>query len=285
MRIREERRFKRAFKGAVYFDRLLKDHTTFKIGGAVRVWIEPRSADDLKRALEICYEAGIKPFLIGRGSNLLVFDGRVDRAVIRLSAPCFKKVKFSGSYATCGGGGPERFAGIPGTVGGAVMMNAGTARDGICDLLAWIKVIDRRGRASVITREGLKLGYRDSGLSGSIILEAAFKLKKRERKALRREFKGRFKEKVKRQDYTAPNAGSIFKNPKGYKYTSGQMLEMSGLKGLRVGGAEISNKHANFIINTDGATFADVRTLMRKAKRAVKKNFGVSLQTEVKILK
>ncbi len=104
MRIREERRFKRAFKGAVYFDRLLKDHTTFKIGGAVRVWIEPRSADDLKRALEICYEAGIKPFLIGRGSNLLVFDGRVDRAVIRLSAPCFKKVKFSGSYAICGGG-------------------------------------------------------------------------------------------------------------------------------------------------------------------------------------
>jgi UDP-N-acetylmuramate dehydrogenase len=239
--------------------------------------------------------------LIGRGSNLLISDGKIDRAVIRLCAPAFKKIKFTGDSVVCGGGlslrafikrcvdeglaGPEKFAGIPGTVGGSVMMNAGTAENGIGGLLDWVKVMDRKGRVSVIKKSGLKLKYRDSGLTGYIILEAAFKLRRADKRRLRREFKERLKEKLCKQDYTAPNAGSIFKNPEGYKYTSGQMLEMSGLKGLKVGGAQISDKHANFIINRGGATFSDVRSLMRRARSVVKKRFGVSLRPEVEILR
>ncbi|MFH1753129.1 MAG: UDP-N-acetylmuramate dehydrogenase [Candidatus Omnitrophota bacterium] len=301
MKPRAYREFKRSLKGLVCFDRPLRDHTTFKIGGPSRVWIEPRSTEDLKCALKICSKAGIKPLIIGRGSNLLIFDGKIDKVVIRLSAPCFRKIRFSGRSAICGSGcdlsvfikkciekglsGPERFAGIPGTVGGAIMMNAGGQRRGVGALLEWVKVIDRRGSTSVLEGEALKLGYRDSGLSGRVILEAAFKVKNGDRKALRRKFGDRLKEKMQGQDYTAPSAGCIFKNPEGSRYTSGQMLQMSGLKGLRAGGAEISARHANFIINRGEATFSDVRSLIRKAKSAVKKNFGVSLQTEVKIIR
>jgi UDP-N-acetylmuramate dehydrogenase len=295
------RQLQRSVKGVISFDKSLKGHTAFKIGGVPRVWIEPLSLEDLKRALEICSKMNLKPFLIGGGSNLLVFDGKIDRAVIKLSAPSFKKMRFRGRAVTCGSGrnfssfvkscvekglsGPEKFAGIPGTVGGAITMNAGTGRESIGDLIKWVKVVNRKGKISVIERGRLRYGYRYSSLSKYAIVEAEFLLKRSDPRALRKEFKDRLDKKLKNQEYSAPNAGCIFKNPKDARLTSGQMLERCGVKGLRVGGAEVSSRHANFIINRGSASFEDVATLIRKVRRTVKKRFGISLESEIKIIK
>ncbi len=297
-----KRDLNRSVKGGVFFDRSLKNYTTFKIGGAVRVWVEPDGEEDLIRALRILSKEEIKPFLIGKGSNVLAYDGKIDRAVVRLSAPSFRNVKFAKDSVICGAGlslsslisrsagrglsGLERFAGIPGTVGGAIMMNAGSGSYSIGRLIKRVKVIDYKGRGPrILKKRDLIFNYRDSGLSRYVILEAEFTLKKRKREAIRRDYRRILKKKTASQEYKLPNAGCVFKNPMGLKLTSGEAIERSGLKGVRIGGAEVSAKHANFIVNRGGATFSDVASLMELTKKVVKENLGISLKPEIKIIR
>lgn len=292
---------KRSVKGKIYFSRRLEDYTTFKIGGMPRVWIEPSSTGDLKDTARICDKFKIRLFIIGGGSNILVSDGDLDLAVIRLAAPHFKRIKFYEDHVICGSGnslsavikkcvekglsGLERFAGIPGTVGGAIMMNSGTGNNSVLGPIRWVKVLDKRGRTNIISSDRLKPSYRNSGLAGNIILEVCFNLRRRKKAEMRKEFRDRLNRKIMTQEYAYPSAGCVFTNPAGLEMTSGEIIDRCGLKGFRIGNAEISGKHANFIINTGGASFSDVKALMRLAKSSAKEKYGIKLEREIKIVK
>jgi len=295
-----KKRLKEEVAGIVSFNSPTRDFTTFKIGGSAVIWVEPDSIEDLRRALVLLRKEGIEPLVLGGGSNLLIFDGKVNRAVIKLSASCFKDLRFSGRLTACGGGyrlslfvkrciekglsGPERLAGIPGTVGGAVMMNAGTRDMGICNLLESIDVIDFYGKEDTIKKKDLRFNYRDSGLSSCVITKAVFKLTQGDPEQLRSEFGRIYKKKVTSQEYGRPNAGCVFRNPRDSALTSGQMLDQCGLKGRAVGGAAFSTKHANFIINNGNARFNDVMSLIKMGQDSVREKFKVHLQPEIRII-
>jgi len=303
MRRELKKRLTESVKGFISFNENLSDHTTFKIGGRPRVWIEPGSLEDLKSALKIFAGIGLETFLIGNGSNILAYDGRLNRAVIRLSAPCFKDIVFGRNHVICGSGlslsglikkcidmglaGLEGLAGIPGSVGGAIMTNAGGIGMGsIHNAVEWIRVMDyKRGRVSLIKRDALKRGYRNSGLSKYVILEARFLLKGEDADVIGERYDRFLKEKLARQDYSLPSAGCIFKNPRESVFTSGQILEECRLKGVKAGGAEVSLRHANFIVNKKGATFKDVISLIKLEQKAVRKRFGIWLEPEIEIVR
>lgn len=287
--------------GRLLFNEELKHHTTFKIGGRARVWAEPESIESLKIILQALNKARLEPFLIGNGSNILADDNNIEKGIIKLSDPYFKRLTFDGRRVVCGSGlrlsqliraciknklsGLESLAGIPGTVGGAVMMNAGTGVS-IGDYIDSLKVMDLKGkRVFTIKRERLKFSYRNSRLRGYIILEAHFILKKRSSAESRRLFNKALTKKIASQEYRLPNAGCVFKNPGGKELSSGRILDLCGLKGLRIGGAEFSKKHANFIVNKESARFSDVLSLIEIAQDIVKDNFGIMLEPEIKILK
>ncbi len=298
-----KKRLRRSVKGIVSFGEYLKDHTTFRIGGMPRAWIEPESLEDLRSALRIFSLRNVAAFLIGNGSNILAYGGRLDKAAIKLSAPDFKRIEFRGSSVICGPGlnlsglirksierglsGLEPLAGIPGTVGGAIMMNAGIdKKNNIGNLIKWVRVMDYKGkRISILKKESLNFRYRDSGLSEYIILEAQLKLKKSTPRIAQKRFSGFLQGKLKTQEYRWPNAGCIFRNPQGSRLRSAQLLEQCGLKGLRVGSAQVSTKHANFIINKGRAKFDDVVSLMKLVQDTVKKRCGVKLEPEIKIIR
>jgi len=290
-----------SLKGRLSFKERLEDHTTFRIGGVPVVWFEPVSLEDLARALRLFRGAKIKTFIIGGGSNILAKEGLIDMAVIRLSAPFFKRLEFRNRLAVCGGGcslsglikrcakkglfGLDGLYGIPGTVGGAIMMNAGPAKDKpIGSLVEWVKVMDYAGRVFVLKRVKLKFKYRYSGLSKYIILEAGFRLKKRRPDLIKKRMRDILRKRSAVLDYGFPSAGCIFKNPPSFKYTSGELLDRSGLKGLRVNGAQVSAKHANFIINKKDARFGDVIALIELERIIVKRYFGIWLEPEIKII-
>ncbi|NQT06781.1 MAG: UDP-N-acetylmuramate dehydrogenase [Candidatus Omnitrophica bacterium] len=294
---------KKSLKGKVSFNESLKEHTTFKIGGIPKVYFEPESIDDLQLGMTLFLKKGLKPFIIGSGSNLLISDGEIDRAFIKLSAPAFKAFSFKKDTVICGSGlnlqklirrcidrglsGPERLAGIPATVGGAIMMNAGPGKEGcIGDMVEWVKAI-KPGRKNILVlhKDKLKFVRRDSGLSGYVILEAALRLKRSRPDILKKRYKRIVRCKMSKQEYRFPNAGCIFKNPQEQELTSGEMIDQLGLKGLSVGGAEVSSRHANFIINKNSARFADVFSLMKLQQEKVKKHYGVWLKPEIRIVR
>lgn len=277
----------------------LKKHTSFRIGGPARFFIEPRDVQDLKLLLKKARHCKIKCFLIGAGSNILAPDRGIKGAVISLSSPFFRNIKVNGNRIEAGAGAPlskvvsaacshslcgaEFLTGIPGTVGGAVMMNAGEGKNGswISDLLESVTIMDKLGRVRKFGSGRIRFGYRSSSLGGKIVLSAVLRLKKGSRKAI----SGLIREKAMRrrltQEIKFPNAGSIFRNPA--HDSAGRLIESSGLKGRRSGGACVSVKHANFIVNMSNASAADVLRLMELARREVKHRFNIDLQPEIKI--
>lgn len=292
---------KSSLKGRLSFNERLKDHSTFRIGGVPMVWFEPASSEDLARALRLFAGARIKTFIIGGGSNILAKEGLIDRAVIRLSAPFFKRLEFRNRLAVCGSGrslsdlikrcaqkglfGLEGLYGIPGTVGGAIMMNAGPALDkSIGSLVEWVRVMDYAGKVFVLKKFKLKFKYRYSGLSKYIILEAGFRLKRGRPALIKKRMRDMLRKKSAALDYAFPSAGCIFKNPPSFKYTSGEILDRLGLKGLKINDAQVSAKHANFIINKKHARFVDIIALIELERIIVKRYFGIWLEPEIKII-
>lgn len=277
----------------------MKNHTTFQIGGEAELLITPRSVQELSAALAACRAAGTEPFLLGRGSNILVSDAGIHRPVI-LMGDDFSAIRREGNSLFCQAGavlskvcriaqeehlgGMEWAYGIPGTLGGGVYMNAGAYGGELRDIVTAVTYIDEKGLLKTARGAELDFGYRHSMFEGRAccIAEAELTLTPappEEIKAKMEDYMGRRKEK---QPLEFPSAGSTFKRPAG-NYASA-LIDQCGLKGFAVGGAEVSTKHAGFVINRGGATAADVLALVAAVQQRVKEQTGYELECEIRII-
>lgn len=290
--------FVQAGVGALLNEPLTR-HTTWRIGGPADVFVAPRSVDELRGAVRTAKQLQLPIYVIGRGSNLLVRDGGIRGLVVklgdnfaaisidgtRLHAMSGRLYMSAANVAIKGGlSGLEFASSIPGTVGGAVMMNAGAHGGETCDVLEWADVMDEDGIAQRLTNADLRFGYRYSILKDhpGIVVGASFLLKPGDTEAMRAMVQAWHQRRSATQPLSLPNCGSVFRNPEGTH--AGFLIESAGLKGLRHGGAQISEKHANFIVNLGEATASDVLWLMKRAQGTVRDKYGVELETEVRII-
>ncbi|MFA6216326.1 MAG: UDP-N-acetylmuramate dehydrogenase [Candidatus Omnitrophota bacterium] len=293
-------------KGSVKKQEPLKKHTSFRIGGPARFFVEPKDSDDLK-ALIVSLKKHTIPFsVIGGGSNLLVSDKGVERVVISLSSPAFKELDFQAGVLDAGAGrwlgeivmaakkrgfsGLEFLSGIPGTLGGALVMNAGISKKSsfdcraainIGDLVENVTVMSYNGSLKVVSKEDITFGYRRSSLSKYIVLGARLALREKDAREISRIMRHYRDYRRQTQDLSFPSAGCVFKNPQ--SYSAGQLIDSCGLKGEHIRDAYISGKHANFLLNRGNAKASDVLALMGLVKSAVKKKYKLTLQPEIKI--
>ena len=280
-------------------DESLSKYTTFKIGGPARVLIEAKSDEEVLKLVRLFDEMKEDYLIIGNGSNLLITDAGIERPVIVLDknfsnittidevtlyAEAGASLKSLANKALeLGLGGLEAISGIPGTVGGAVYMNAGAYGREIKDVVTKIRYIKDDSIAELDASEA-NFAHRSSIFQekGYIILGAYFKLEKKDKKDIEEEQRDYTRRRKDKQPLEYPSAGSVFKRPEGY-YAS-KLIEDAGLKGLSVGGAMVSKKHSGFIINTGSASFDDVVTLIEKVKAIVLEKFAVSLEEEIRII-
>lgn len=280
-------------------DESLSKYTTFKIGGSARVLIEAKSDEEVLKLVRLFDEMKEDYLIIGNGSNLLITDAGIERPVIVLDKNFSNIIMIDEVtlYAEAGAslkslankaldlglGGLEAISGIPGTVGGAVYMNAGAYGSEIKDVVSKIRYIKDDSIAELDASEA-NFAHRRSIFQdkGYIILGAYFKLEKKEKKDIEEEQRDYTQRRKDKQPLEYPSAGSVFKRPEGY-YAS-KLIEDAGLKGLSVGGAMVSKKHSGFIINTGSASFDDVVTLIEKVKAIVLEKFAVSLEEEIRII-
>lgn len=284
-------------KKVIKLNEPLKNKTSFKIGGCAKFFYEPESLADLKLIISAAKKNRIKIFIIGAGSNILISDKGVNGLVLQLNSTFFKKITCDGNYLTVGSGimlggllqvaqekglsGLEFLIGIPGTVGGALMMNAGAWNKSIGDLTEDVNVMDYRGKIELLRKKDIKFEYRSSGLEKYIILSVRLKLYKKNKEEIGRNLNKFLKARRTAQDIAFPNAGCVFKNPLGE--SAGKLMDLCGLKGRKIGGAFISAKHANFILNRNNAKAQDVLKLMKLAVRCVREKFKINLEPEIKI--
>lgn len=284
-------------KGKVKRAEPLGKYTTFKIGGPAKYLVEPKDTDDLKLLLFYVKRYNLPLLVIGAGSNIIINDKGVEAVVLRLSSPFFKKTSFHNNRVCVGSGrrlnrllivsqerglsGLEFLVGIPGTIGGALVMNAGAGGRNISDLVEKVTIMDYNNKIKTLNKNEIKFGYRTSNLSRYIILSAQLKLKKADKEEIKKRINRYLNYRKKTQDLSRPSAGCIFKNPKGI--AAGMLIDLCGLKGKRIGGACISKKHANFILNCGNARADDVLRLTDLVKKEVKKKFSITLEPEIKI--
>lgn len=284
---------------SVHLGEPMKKHTTFRIGGEAEYFVQPHTKEELKEMVEFLRDRGIPWHVIGNGSNLLVSDRGVRGAVIQLFKN-FSDVSVEGSMIRAQAGainslvarraldaslaGFEFAAGIPGTIGGAVVMNAGAYGGEMKDILIQAEVLDESGQFRILKNEELELGYRTSiaARRGYIVVEAALSLKHGVREQIAARMEELKEKRIAKQPLEYPSAGSTFKRPQGY--FAGKLIMDAGLAGYAVGGAQVSKKHCGFVINRGGATAADVDALMREVQRRVYEKFQVELEPEVKRL-
>ena len=283
----------------VYRNEPMKKHTTFRIGGPADYYLCPHSAKEIQKVVEICRKEKIPYFILGNGSNLLVSDKGYRGAVIQLWKNvsdirvdgCLIEAKAGASLAKIaaqaleeGLTGMEFAAGIPGTLGGAVVMNAGAYGGEMKDILKEALVMDEEGKTFTLEKENLKLGYRTSIVKekGYIVLAATLELKPGNREEIRKLMEDLKQRRAEKQPLDMPSAGSTFKRPEGY--FAGKLIMDAGLRGFSVGGAQISEKHCGFVVNTGEASASDVLNLIREVQKRVRENSGVELETEVKFL-
>lgn len=280
-------------------DESLSKYTTFKIGGPARVLIEAKSDEEVLKLVRLFDEMKEDYLIIGNGSNLLITDDGIERPVIVLDKNFahIERIDEVTLYAEAGAslkslankalelglGGLEAISGIPGTVGGAVYMNAGAYGSEIKDVVTKIRYIKDDSIAEIDASKA-NFAHRRSIFQekGYIILGAYFKLEKKDKKDIEEEQRDYTQRRKDKQPLEYPSAGSVFKRPEGY-YAS-KLIEDAGLKGLSVGGAMVSKKHSGFIINTGSASFDDVVKLIEKVKAIVLEKFAVSLEEEIRII-
>ena len=283
----------------VFTEEAMSQHTTFKIGGPADYFLMPDKGEDVGRVIKICKEKEIPYFILGNGSNLLVGDGGYRGAVIQIYRN-MSSVTVEGNEITAQAGallsavaaaaknasltGFEFAGGIPGTIGGAVVMNAGAYGGEMKDALTEVTVMNAEGDIFTLPTEELELGYRTSIIktAGYIVLEAKIRLKEGDPEVIRETMKDLTIRRTTKQPLEYPSAGSTFKRPEGY--FAGKLIMDSGLAGYQVGGAQVSEKHCGFVINAGDATARDVRTLMDNVRDIVYKKYGVTLEPEVKFL-
>ena len=302
-----EQGIRKKINGRVLYNELMRKHTSFRIGGPADILVEPWNLDDLRNCLRLSIDTGMPLLVIGKGTNLLVRDEGVrgmvvnmqsrrlrniyrdGRAVIATSSVSLKE--FVDFCAEEGLTGAEFFSGIPGTVGGAVATNAGARHYMIKKewhsaggLVEEIKVMCLNGETRLLGKNDLNFRYKALDLADCVILEVKFLLKEALRDTVFNECRKFLERKKATQDITAASAGCIFKNPPGIDESAAGLIDKCGLKGLRIGGAAVSEIHANFIINTGKASASDVTELMSAVKTKVNDRFGVELVPEIKIV-
>lgn len=273
----------------------MKNHTSFKIGGNADVLLCVKNTEELKRALVLSKKYGVPTFVIGRGSNLLVSDGGIYGAVISLCD--MDGIEADGERIICGAGaslsavcraacensltGLEFAFGIPGSVGGALYMNAGAYGGEMSQVVEAAEYMDFDGNTGKITNAEMHLGYRTSVFmtSEKIITRVVFNLKKGDKNTVSERMNELIERRKQKQPLEYPSAGSTFKRPEGY--FAGALIEKNGLKGAKIGGAMVSEKHAGFIVNYDNASSNDVKRLIKHVQDTVYENDGVMLSPEV----
>lgn len=273
-------------------------HTTFRVGGPADYFVEVESVSQLSSVIRYAISRNLPCMTLGSGSNLLVRDGGLRGIVLSLAGE-FKNIQLTRLGARAGSGarlsllvkkcaeaglsGMEILAGIPGTVGGALIMNAGTRLGEIKDILENVSFVLSDGRPKTLNRKDISFDYRKSLFpEGSILVEAAFGLKPQAPSVIMNRIRQALQRREKTQPVSERNPGCIFKNPPGD--SAGRLIEQAGLKGRRVGAAEISRVHANFINNLGRARARDVLSLIEEIRREILQRFGVRLEMEVKVI-
>lgn len=278
----------------VIAQRPLASLTTMRVGGPAEFYLEARGFRDVIDAAEACKRTGLPLNVLGGGSNLLIDDAGVPGVVVNLKhmkrvVPTEHRLVVSAGasltsvVATCaraGIAGPEGLAGIPGTIGGALAMNAGGRFAEIGEFVHKVLWLSPQGTVRYLYREEIQFTYRKSSLQGGIVLEAIIEGKRGEPAALLARMKQIMEQKLASQPYSAASAGCAFTNPPGQ--SAGKLIDLAGCKGLSVGGAQVSEQHGNFIVNKGGATCSDVLKLMGKVKKRVFEHHGIQLIPEVK---
>lgn len=281
----------------VIADEPLAEHTSFHVGGRARFFVSVYSKQALKTVLQIIGEEAVPFFVIGAGTNILFPDAGFPGVVLKLGG-VFKRIGHRNGLFRCGGavlirdflneslrmgyGGAEFLAGIPGTIGGAVKGNAGAFGNSIGDIIDGVTLINQRGAEVVLTRKELGLSYRGSNIeNGFVAIAVDMILRKEERRRVRSIIEKNLRQRRKKQPF-GYSAGSFFKNPPGH--AAGELIERCGLKGFSIGGAVVSEKHANYIINRGRAQAADVIALALHVKKIVFEKTGIRLEEEVRLL-
>ena len=286
-------------KDRVLVDEPMKRHTTFRIGGPADFFLLPSTVDEVRGILEICREEELPYFILGNGSNLLVSDKGYRGVIIQLYRN-FSNISVEGNEICASSGallsqiaaaarnasltGFEFAGGIPGTLGGAVFMNAGAYGGELKDVLKEAVVMTEQGEILTLPVEKLEMGYRTSRIkkAGYLVLEARLVLEQGDMDKIRDITKDLTEKRVSKQPLEYPSAGSTFKRPEGY--FAGKLIMDAGLRGYQVGGAQVSEKHCGFVINKGDATAADICQLMRDVSDKVQAQFGVVLEPEVKMI-
>ena len=278
-------------------DEPLAPHTWMKVGGPAQYFIQPRNQDELVGVLKACDEHKIPVHVLGGGSNLLVRDEGVSGVVLRVMGEPFNKVEVQGAVIRSGAGallstlishavnagltGLDNLVGIPGTVGGALRGNSGGRSGDIGQYVESVTVVTMSGDVSTHTKDELVFDYRHSNLDGLLILEATFRLQPENPDEITKHMRKLWITKKATQPYSHQSAGCVFKNPRGM--SAGLLIDQAGLRGTRIGNAEISDRHANFIVTYPGATSNDVQRLIDLAHSRVAEQFGVDLEREIEI--
>lgn len=285
--------------GAVRQMEPMKNHTTFRAGGPAKYFVRPQNSRELAEVIRLCRQNACAWFILGNGSNLLVSDQGFDGVVIAMEEG-FSSLRTEGTWIIAGAGlllsqiarkayeagltGLEFAAGIPGTLGGGAVMNAGAYGSELKDVLQWVRVLDAEGQEIVLPAAELELGYRTSNLqqNGYVVLEAGLSLSEGKPEDIRSRMEELAAARREKQPLEYPSAGSTFKRPPGY--FAGKLIQDAGLRGKQIGGAQVSEKHCGFVINRDNASAAELWQLCQLVMGTVREKFKVELEMEVKLL-
>ena len=277
----------------------MNKHTSFRVGGPAKVFLTVRTEEVLKKVLKALEEKNLSYFVLGNGSNLLVSDMGYEGVIIYLGEE-FAGIEVTETYIKAGAAaflgrvarraleeeltGLEFAAGIPGSLGGGVVMNAGAYGGELSQVVTKVRAMNPKGEVITLEKEDLMLGYRTSVFKHKpyIILEVFMELQKGDKKEISGKMEEYTKSRVEKQPLEYPSAGSTFKRPEGY--FAGKLIMDAGLRGYQVGGAQVSEKHCGFVINKENATATDIKTLMRDVAKEVEKQFGVEIEPEVILL-
>ena len=278
-------------------DEPMSEHTTLRVGGPAEWYIEVETLDQLRSVLKVARAKSQPVFFMGWGSNLLVGDKGIPGFVLRLKGE-FESVTFDGTEVRAGAGvflptlvklcadrglgGAEPLVGVPGTVGGALVMNAGTRDLETGQIVKTVEVLGPDGNIELLNADQIRFEYRQSSLAGKVLCFATLQLNPGKKDDIIRVVQKFLEQRLQTQPVGAMNVGSIFKNPAGN--FAAQLIEKAGLKGRKIGQAQVSDKHANFIVNLGGAKAQDVKDLIHEIQSVVKEKFGVNLEPEVKMV-